>query len=119
MREEVKNWLIRAERDLKASRDSFNAGNYEWACFQAQQASEKSLKALYINKYKSLLKIHDLVLLAKKLNAPEDIVVSCSKINPSYVNARYPDLSEHYSEDDANNIINLAEKILEWTKKNL
>ncbi len=44
--EEGKRWFMQARRDIKAARDSAEAGNYEWCCFQAQQAAEKALKAL-------------------------------------------------------------------------
>jgi len=40
--EEAKRWLAQARRDLKAAKDSSSAGNFEWACFQAQQAAEKA-----------------------------------------------------------------------------
>jgi HEPN domain-containing protein len=39
------DWLVQAQRDLKAARDSLDAGNYEWTAFQAQQGAEKALKA--------------------------------------------------------------------------
>ncbi|MGQ9595911.1 MAG: HEPN domain-containing protein [Thermoproteota archaeon] len=42
----ARRWLRQAERDLKAAGDSFVSGNYKWACFQAQQAAEKALKAV-------------------------------------------------------------------------
>src|SRR3989338_10074087 len=119
MTTDSEKWLEKARGDLKASKDSLNSKNYEWACFQAQQASEKALKSLYIKKYKKLLKIHDLVLLARKINAPKEIIVLCSKINPAYTDARYPDLSRDYSEKDAQEIINFAEEVLKWTKKSL
>ena len=41
-------WFDQAKWDLKAARDSEAAGNYEWACFQAQQAAEKALKAFLL-----------------------------------------------------------------------
>ncbi len=44
--EEAKRWLTQAKRDLKAAKDSARNENYEWACFQAQQAAEKTVKAL-------------------------------------------------------------------------
>jgi HEPN domain-containing protein len=40
---EWERWLAQARWDLKAARDSAAAGNFEWACFQAQQAAEKAL----------------------------------------------------------------------------
>ena len=45
--EEARRWFAQAIRDLKAAEDSLRVGNYEWACFQAQQAAEKAVKALY------------------------------------------------------------------------
>ena len=116
---ESKKWFEQARKDLKAAKDSLNSENYEWACFQAQQSSEKALKALHIKRYKHLLKVHDLVLLAKRINAPNEIIASCSKINPSYADTRYPDMSKIYSKEDAKVVINLTGDVLKWIEKNL
>ena len=32
-------WLEQAKSDLHAARDSIKSRHYDWACFQAQQAS--------------------------------------------------------------------------------
>ena len=92
--EEIKEWFESGMKDFKAAENSLQTKDYGWACFQAQQAVEKGLKALYVKKYEELLKAHDLVLLARKVDAPEKIVILCSKINPCYVDTRYPDLSK-------------------------
>ena len=42
----VDDWMKQADRDLKHANHSIQDGDYEWACFAAQQASEKILKAL-------------------------------------------------------------------------
>ena len=39
-------WLAQAEADLRAAETSAKGGHFEWACFQAQQAAEKALKAV-------------------------------------------------------------------------
>ncbi len=39
-------WFKQAEKDLKASKNSLKSGDYEWVCFQAQQAVEKALKSI-------------------------------------------------------------------------
>jgi len=44
------DWLKQADSDLCAAEDSASSTHYEWACFQAQQAAEKALKALIISK---------------------------------------------------------------------
>lgn len=40
------DWLKQAYSDLQAAEDSAGSDHHEWACFQAQQAAEKALKAL-------------------------------------------------------------------------
>lgn len=47
MSERSKDWMWQAERDLNHARNSRKAGDHEWACFAAQQAAEKGLKAVY------------------------------------------------------------------------
>jgi HEPN domain-containing protein len=39
-------WFKQAEKDLKAAKNSLQSADYEWACFQAQQAAEKALKSI-------------------------------------------------------------------------
>lgn len=46
MARRVEDWFRQAEKDLKHARNAIN-GDYEWACFAAQQAAEKALKSLY------------------------------------------------------------------------
>ena len=46
-RHEASRWLSQAQADLKAAEGSLRAGSFEWACFQAQQAGEKALKAIW------------------------------------------------------------------------
>ena len=45
----AKDWLAQAERDLEQARSSQNEGRHEWACFAAQQAAEKAVKALHLS----------------------------------------------------------------------
>ncbi len=119
MRVEILNWLEQAKRDLKAAENSLKSGDYDWASFQSQQAVEKALKALSIKKTGQFPKIHDLVKLSKLVNAPEEIMIQCGKLNPSYIETRYPDSARDYSKDDAEEFINIADDILKWIEKNL
>jgi HEPN domain-containing protein len=43
----VEDWLRQAEHDFGVTETTAAAGQYDWACFAAQQAAEKALKALY------------------------------------------------------------------------
>lgn len=42
------DWLNQAKQDLEQAQDSRTAGRHEWACFAAQQAAEKAVKALHL-----------------------------------------------------------------------
>ena len=48
MKEEVKRWLEKAERDMDNANFNFGYGRYEEASFFAQQSVEKALKSLDI-----------------------------------------------------------------------
>lgn len=48
MTNRAKDWMAQAERDLAHARDAQAAGRHEWACFAAQQAAEKAVKALHL-----------------------------------------------------------------------
>ena len=41
------DWLRQGRRDLDHARRSAADGDYEWACFTAQQGAEKSLKSVF------------------------------------------------------------------------
>lgn len=60
--------------------------------FFAQQAAEKALKSLQIKKFGGFKKVHDLVLLAKYVGAPEEVIENSEKITPFYTITRYPDV---------------------------
>lgn len=38
--------MAQAQRDLEHARLSIGSGHFEWACFAAQQAAEKAVKAV-------------------------------------------------------------------------
>jgi HEPN domain-containing protein len=42
------DWLAQAGRDLEQAEASRREGRHEWACFAAQQAAEKAVKALHL-----------------------------------------------------------------------
>jgi HEPN domain-containing protein len=44
----ARDWFAQAERDLEQARASQRDGRHEWACFAAQQAAEKAVKALHL-----------------------------------------------------------------------
>ena len=125
---EEQRWLRQAEKDLESARDSTKAGHYEWACFQSQQAAEKSLKALLYSKgLRAVLthSIRDLVLDCSRYEKDFKNLLSAGKtLDTYYISTRYPDSlvgneipAQYYSEEDASQCIDYAELILKTTKK--
>ena len=45
----ARDWFNQATRDLDQARDSRATGRHEWACFAAQQAADKAVKALHLH----------------------------------------------------------------------
>ena len=74
-------------------------------------------------KGKELLRMHDLVKLAREINAPEEIVKKCADINPVYVEVRYPEGDEmparKVNKKEAEELLNLTRGILRWVKKQI
>jgi len=99
-----KDWLEQAEYDLEAAIDSLKGEHYEWSCFQAQQAAEKSFKALLLftnletwghglirllkNWTDRLEKSDD----AREMSQEkyQDLFEKCQELDRHYIQPRYP-----------------------------
>lgn len=116
-------WWKQAERDFKSAKNSFYSNDYYVSALLSQQAVEKALKFLYLRKEKKLLRIHDLVKLAREINAPLEIIKSCAEINPVYVEVRYPEGNElpadKINKKEAEEVLHLTEEVLAWVKKQI
>lgn len=105
IKEESKNWLKESEDDLGTAKDCIKVRRFKASVFYSQQASKKALKALQIQKLGKFDKVHDLLTLADSVEASNDIIACCIKLNPYYITARYPDVGEIVSEDTAKELL--------------
>jgi len=124
--EEARRWLLQALRDLKAAGDSAEAGNYEWASFQAQQSAGKAVKALLHG-----LGIgawgHSLVELLGLLTdqGVEEVMVYTRELDRHYIPSRYPNSYEsgypgmYYDAETAGRAIKYCGVIIDWVKARL
>jgi len=120
MGQDAKNWFKQAEKDFDTAKFNLDGEKIEAGVFFLQQSAEKALKAVYIKKFNNLLKVHDLVLLARKVNAPKNILEFCKELGPAYQYTRYPDIpqiKDLYKITDK--FIEYARDILKWAKKNI
>lgn len=120
MKEEIKNWLEQAKHDLKVAEYNLNGSFLDPAVFYCQQSAEKALKSVYIKKFKNLIRVHDLVLLARKIKAPLKIIELCKELNPAYQYTRYPDVAPvNDLKEKAVKFIDSVKEILKWAEENI
>lgn len=122
----ARRWLRQAERDLKAAGDSFASGNYEWACFQAQQAAEKALKAVLFLRGLRVVLTHSIFELVNKVGDEELKKEDVKFLDSVYIASRYPNSfseevvpSEYFDKGDAEKCLRLSESILRKAKKHI
>ena len=89
------DWLQDAEDDFAAAADLARLGRYAKACFHAQQAAEKALKALLIAKagrYERTHSAYALLLAAERagLEVPREVKDAAEELDRHYVPSRYP-----------------------------
>ncbi|MBC7226360.1 MAG: HEPN domain-containing protein [Thermoflexales bacterium] len=122
------DWMRQAERDLRHARNALEAGDYEWACFAAQQAAEKALKALY--EHQGLeVRGHSILALLQGLRelyeVPSQFYAFARVLTRYYLEARYPNgfpegaPFEYFDEEMAQEAVRAAEAILQWSGDSL
>jgi len=116
--EEYEKWFERAETDLRTARNSSESGDYYASIFWCQQAVEKGLKALWISRDNELVKIHDLVVLGKKVDLPDDFFEDAAKLSGLYTGVRYIPV-ESFKEEETRKFIKFGEEVLKWIKKKI
>ncbi len=121
-RAEGERWLSQSERDLDAARYLREGGRHNLACYQAQQAAEKALKAvLYAKGEESVLGHSALVLVgaAAELEPTLQAVAdSARRLDRFYIPTRYPNglpggiPADAFDERDATGAIDEAEVVM-------
>lgn len=120
MRSETKKWIEKARKDLETAEFNYGGERYEVAAFFCQQAVEKALKALSIERKGKFRKVHDLKLLGKEVNLPQKFISLCEEMTYAYVYTRYPDVVEVKDiKKEAKKFLKNAKVILRWIEKQL
>jgi len=106
----ARDWLRQALRDLEHAEAALKYGHYEWACFAAQQATEKAVKALYQALHievwgNSISRM--LEQLPPEHRPAKDLVDKARGLDRHYIPTRYPNFHpegaplDYYTEEDA------------------
>lgn len=115
-----RDWLIKAKDDLRWINASLKDEIYYGACFAAQQAAEKALKAYLLFKNAIPRRIHDLsALLEDCIELDEEfekLIDQAATLSGYYVEARYPDVGDFmgYSKEQAGEALQFAEEIVRF-----
>lgn len=121
MKEETKKWMDKVKEDFRVAKIMFRAKRYGYAAFWCQQAAEKAFKAVQVEREGKFDKVHDLVLLAQKVKAPEELWERCKKLTLAYTYARYPDAPT--GKEDMKTIskqfITDCEEVIKWVRKKI
>jgi HEPN domain-containing protein len=94
-RETARRWLRQAEHDLTIARGHQERGDYSDACFMAEQAAQKVLKAFLIARGQRAVPLHSVAQLAERcaqLDPDFAIHITPGRIlDQYYIPTRYPD----------------------------
>jgi HEPN domain-containing protein len=89
-RESARLWE-QAQEDLDTADKLIRVQKYYASAFFSEQAAEKVLKAMYLERKRRAAFTHDLIELAEELSAPENAVRAAVELSPDYLLTRYPD----------------------------
>lgn len=127
MKKIVRAWLEAAEEDFILAQKAFELDIYRQVCFHAQQAVEKGLKAILLEKGIRPKRIHDLLELSKDvesvcLNLPASLE-ELAFLNEVYRFRYPPDIGllpgGQPDKADAERALGIAKRILNWVSSSI
>lgn len=121
--ERSRDWMDQAMGDLEHARSDRERGFYDWACFSAQQAAGKAVKAVF-QKMGAEAWGHSVADLLKELGKHVPIVPTlidiALELDKAYIPTCYPNAHPsgsprfRYTEREATRLIGYAEEIVEF-----
>jgi HEPN domain-containing protein len=84
------DWYRQAEKDLEMAAMARSAGHHEWACFIAQQAAEKAVKAVHLARAQDAWgHVVARLLVELPVDVPADLVEKARSLDAFYIPTRY------------------------------
>ena len=118
------DWLRRAKGNLaRAKQTKPKDAFWEDLCFDAQQAAEKAIKAVLVDRQLEFRKTHDLGELLTLLDSSgypvSEELWKADDLTDYAVQTRYPGLSEPVSDKEYRLAVALAETVVRWAQKEI
>jgi len=123
MKKETELWLKFAEESYEDALYNWEGHRYGNTCFCCQQALEKILKAILVEKGIRPPKVHDLMRLARlaKLKIDKEQAEELRAMTRHYFTVRYPDLNKELYRDRlaTKKSLEKMKEFYQWFKKKL
>jgi HEPN domain-containing protein len=118
-----KEWLNKAEKDLQRVEKRLENGDTEDATFHLQQAIEKYLKGYLLSKGWKFKPVHDLERLLDEIiqfdTNFEQFREVCQRINPYYIEERYPFFFPQPSKEEVEKSLIAAREMVKRIQKEM
>ena len=123
-----RDWFRQSVRDLEHARHALKDGDYEWACFAAQQATEKAVKAVYQRIGADAWGHASSILLANlpaELQPGDTLLDKAKELDKHYITSRYPNFHpsgapfDYYTEGEAERAIDYAQELIAFCENKL
>ncbi len=116
-----REWLNRARSSLARAHEPLPGAYLEDYCFDAQQAAEKAVKAVFIAHGLTFPFIHDLgrlltLLVQGGIRVPKYVIES-DRLTRFAVTARYPDASAPITKREHRRAFRIATSVLRWATR--
>jgi HEPN domain-containing protein len=122
-----RDWLAQAQRDLDKARLDLEHEYWEWACFTAQQAAEKAVKALLL--FQGLdawgHAITPMLRKIRNLSFPMELIEKGQLLDAFYIQTRYPNgfpegiPADYFSVTKAQEAIDAASSLIEFCQNRI
>ena len=117
------DWFEQALRDLEQAEASRRDGRHEWACFAAQQAAEKAVKAVHLSLGQDAWG-HVVARLLRELpvDVPDDLIEKAKVLDGFYIPTRYANSHaegppfEHFGVLQSDEALRYAREIIELAR---
>jgi len=115
--------MDQAQGDLQHARSSLEIGHFDWACFAAQQAAEKAVKAAFqaLGAEARGHSVNELLTaLDHSRRVTPDLLDAAKELDKAYLPARYPDAlpasspRRAYTATEAERMIGCADRIVRF-----